>query len=215
MQHGWSLKRLHRQICTSATYRQSSAPDAQALRVDADSRLLWRFPPRRLEAEAIRDSILFVASALDDKAGGPGVNLYQSERYGSQYIPKEDPGEGPWRRSIYLLRVRGGDDGVFKAFDIPDCGQVRPKRLTSITPLQALNLFNSSFTQVLATRLADRVVQDVGEDCRLQVDRVFELTLCRPPSDNESSLCVKTARADGLQTVCRAILNSNEFLYLQ
>jgi hypothetical protein len=215
MAQGWRLKELHRLICNSAAYRQSSRPNTQAMSVDASSRLLWRFPPRRLEAEAIRDSMIFVSGALDPKASGPGVNIYQAKRYGSEYLPQEDPGDGPWRRSIYLLRVRGADDGVFKAFDMPDCGQVRPKRTSSTTPLQALNLFNSPFTQVLAGRFSDRVRSEAGEDVVGQVERLYEVAYGRRPTSSEREACRDVAELHGLDAVCRAIFNSNEFLFIE
>ena len=215
MARGWRLKELHRLICTSAAYRQSSRPNPRAAEIDSESRLLWRYPPRRLEAEAIRDSMLFASGSLDLAMGGPGVSIYESRRFGSEWIPQEDPGPGTWRRSIYLLRVRGADDGVFKAFDLPDCGQVRPKRSESTTPLQALNLFNSRFTNTQAQRLADRVAAEVGSDVPAQVERAFALTLSRAPTDGELAACISAAEDAGLGTVCRALFNSNEFLFLE
>jgi hypothetical protein len=215
MAGGWQLKELHRLICTSAAYRQGSRPDKDALAVDASSRRLWRFPPRRLEAEAIRDSMIYVSGALDLKTGGPGVNIYQARRYGAEYLPQEDPGSGPWRRSIYLLRVRGADDGVFKAFDIPDCGQVRPKRTVSTTPLQALNLLNSPFTQELAGRLAQRAHNEAGNSSVAQVDRVFMLALGRTSTPSEREACSAVADEHGLESVCRAVFNSSEFLFIE
>jgi hypothetical protein len=215
MSRGWRLKELHRLICTSRAFRQSSRPNAAALAIDADTRLLWRFPPRRLEAEAIRDSLLSVSGTLDPAAGGPGVNLYQSGRYGSEYRPKEDLGAGPWRRTIYLLRVRGADDGLFKAFDVPDCGQVRPRRSESTTPLQALNLFNSPFIQQLAEHLATRVKREAGRDMPQQIERLYALMLSRSPTSTERAACVAAAEMEGLETVCRALFNSNEFLFIE
>lgn len=214
MTTGWRLKDLHRLICNSNAYRQSSHPIAKALLIDADSRLLWRFPPRRLEAEAIRDSMIFVAGLLDTKAGGPGVNLYQSKRFGSQYVPDERLSMEQFPRSVFLLKVRGADDGLFKAFDVPDCGQVRPKRTVSTTPLQALNLFNSPFTQVIASRLANHVVKQAGDGERAQIDHLYSLLLCREPTLAERDSCAAVGRDHGLETVCRALLNSNEFLYI-
>jgi hypothetical protein len=214
---GWRLKELHRLICTSAAYGQSSRPRADAAKVDTDARLLWRFPPRRLEAEAIRDSILAASGSLDLTTGGPGVNLYQPRAkpdFG-EWIPQENPGPESWRRAIYLLRVRGGDDGVFKPFDVPDCGQVRAKRSASTTPLQALNLFNSPFVFEQAARLAARAQRDAGGDPVGQVARVFAFMLARPPTTAETVSCVATAEKHGLATVCRALINSNEFLFFE
>jgi hypothetical protein len=218
MGRGWRLKDLHRLICTSAAYRRSSRPDAAAATIDADARWLWRFPPRRLEAEAIRDSVLFATGSLDPTAGGPGVNLYKPRPRRSdlgEWHPREDLGPASWRRSIYLMRMRGADDGVFKSFDVPDCGQVRAKRGTSTTPLQALNLFNSPFILEQAQRLADRARREAGADLVDQLDRVFALTLARLPGANERAACREVAERHGLATVCRALLNANEFLFLE
>lgn len=218
MSRGWRLKELHRLICTSAAYRQSSRPNAAAAQLDSDTRWLWRFPPRRLEAEVIRDSMLAAAGSLDLTMGGPGVNIYKPRPKSSapgEWVPLADPGSASFRRSIYLLRVRGADDGVFKPFDVPDCGQVRAKRTVSTTPLQALNLFNSPFVLDQAARLAARVERDAGTDRGRQIDRVFALTVGRVPDSQERKECLQVADQHGLAAVCRALFNSNEFLFLE
>jgi hypothetical protein len=217
MAGGWRIKELHRLICTSAAYRQDSRPNQAAARIDADARLLWRFPPRRLEAEVIRDSVLFAAGSLDLKMGGPGISIYKPRkaREIGEWLPQEHPGPESWRRTIYLLRMRGADDGVFKAFDVPDCGQVRAKRSVSTTPLQALNLFNSPFMIEQSQRLADRARREAGDDVSRQVELVFALTLSRPPDEGELIACRQVARDHGLLPVCRVLLNSNEFLFLE
>jgi hypothetical protein len=178
---------------------------------------LWRYPPQRLDADAIRDSILAVSGSLDLTMGGPGVNLYKPrpKENGAEWLPREMPDRESWRRTIYLLRVRGADDGLFKPFDVPDCGQVRAKRSISTTPLQALNLFNSPWIADQAQRLAVRAERDAGGDLGRQVDRVFLLTLARPPRDVERGACIAVAQQAGLASVCRALLNCNEFLFLE
>jgi hypothetical protein len=219
MAGGWRLKELHRLICTSDAYRQSSRPDGSAAQIDPDVRLLWRYPPRRLEADAIRDSILFTSGSLDLKMGGPGVNPYltQSKANSSVYewLPRQTAGRETWRRTIYLLRARGADDGIFKPFDVPDCGQVRAKRSASTTPLQALNLFNSQFTVEQAQRLAARAERDAKGDLAAQIDRAFALTLSRFPTRSERDASLDVAGQHGLAAVCRALFNSNEFLFLE
>jgi hypothetical protein len=218
MTRGWRLKELHRLICTSATYRQASRPVEAGMRMDADTRLLWRFPPHRLEAEAIRDSVLFASGSLDLTAGGPGVSVYHpksSRKDYGEWRPLENPGPETWRRTIYLMRMRGADDGVFKPFDVPDCGQVRAKRSESTTPLQALNLFNSGFILEQAGRLVARVEKEPGADPGRRIERVFALTLARPPSAKEREACLVVAQQHGLAAVCRAVFNSNEFLFLE
>jgi len=216
MARGWRLKDLHRLICSSAAYRQSSPPNAKASEIDADARWLWRFPPRRLEAEAIRDSMLGVSGSIDFTMGGPSVNIYRSAGKGnSGWLPPEKPNPQSWRRTIYLTRIRGADDGVFKAFDVPDCGQVRPKRSESTTPLQALNLFNSPFVIEQAGRLAQRVKKEAGPDLDKQIDRLFLITLARLPLSEERTFCRELVGQDDQTTLCRALLNSNEFLFLR
>jgi hypothetical protein len=211
---GWSLKELHRLILTSATFRQASAPVAEAAKVDAANRLLWRFPPRRLEAEAIRDSVLQVAGTLDLTMGGPPVNFYLPKPDFGEYVPKDDAGSEAWRRTIYLLRARGADDGLFTAFDVPDCGQVRPQRNRSTTPIQALNLFNGAFIHAQADRFAGRVQREAGSEAAAQVTRAFRLALNRAPSARELEVARHAVERDGLGSLCRALFNSNEFVFL-
>ena len=212
---GWSLKHLHKLIMTSAVYRQSSQPEKLAMAADASSRLLWRFPPRRLDAEAIRDSMLAVSGALNLTMGGPGVDIYKPKGSFDQWKPKEDPGQESWRRMIYLAKMRGADDGMFKTFDLPDCGQVRAKRSESTTPLQALNMLNGRFVLEQSAKLSQRVQRDSISNLESQIRHVFALTLGRPPTANELVACVTAAEADGLESVCRALFNSNEFLFIQ
>jgi hypothetical protein len=213
---GWSVKELQRRILSSETYRQSSSSRGQseAMRADADSRLLWCFPPRRLDAETIRDSMLSISGNLDPQRGGEGVNIFTREGQFDQWKLLADPPYGANRRMIYLTRIRGVDDGMFKTFDLPECGQVKDKRTESTTPLQALNLLNGPFSLEQSTALAERIEAEVGASLTAQVIRVFERILGRAPTDEELRLCQATAEAEGLETVCRALFNSNEFLFL-
>jgi hypothetical protein len=125
----WSIKHLQRLIVLSATYRQSSDSRRDGMAVDASSRVLWRFPPRRLEAEPIRDMILAVSGKLDLKAGGPGFSFFEpNDNYVRVYAPKKEFGPDAFRRMIYGTVVRQRPDGVFGVFDCPDGGQIAPKR---------------------------------------------------------------------------------------
>jgi hypothetical protein len=210
----WSLKHLHRLILNSATYRQSSTPDAAKLAVDAGSRLLWRFPPRRLEAEAIRDSILSVSGMLEDRMGGPGFSLFEpNTNYVRVYEPKENFGRDEFRRMIYSTKVRMEQDGVFGTFDCPDAGQATPKRTRSTTAIQALNLFNSPFIVQQSELLASRL-RKAGSDTRIQIQSAFEIVFGRTPQEVESIEGGKLVSAHGLPAVCRALFNSNEFLFV-
>jgi hypothetical protein len=211
---GWSLKSLHRDIVMSVAYRQASSPVAAAVAVDPDSRLLWRYPPQRLDAESIHDAMLSAAGVLDLSMGGPGVMTYHPKvRQFDEWRPLEDPGPAAWRRMIYLAKMRGTDDGMFKVFDLPDCGQVRDKRGESTTPLQALNLMNGPFTVRMAGTFAERLRREAGTEPGAEVDRLFAILFSRPPTPAERQACVDTLRSEGLETVCRAAFNSNEFLF--
>ncbi len=214
VQHKWSLKHVHRLIVTSATYRQSSAATADGLKKDAGSRLLWRYPPRRLEAEAIRDSVLAVSGKLDLTAGGPGFDLFEpNTNYVKVYTPKKQFGPAEFRRMIYQQKPRMQLDDTFGAFDCPDAGQVAPKRNASATPLQALNLLNSPFVTQQGEFFAERLKANTT-DVPAQVRLAFRLAFQREPSDKELSAGVKVAADHGLVAVCRTLLNANEFLYV-
>jgi hypothetical protein len=213
--HDWSMKHLHRLITTSQTYRQSSAARPEAMAKDADSRLLWRFPPRRLEAEAIRDSLLAVSGKLNLEMGGPGFNLFDRRGGLSDYTPLETFDEAGWRRMIYAHKIRMQAVDIFGAFDCPDGGQMTPERTRSITPLQSLSLFNSPFVNRQAEFLAERVRAEAGGDPSAQIDRAFELALSRTPEQAEREVLAQLAADHGLQQACRVIFNMSEFVFLR
>jgi hypothetical protein len=205
---------VHRIILLSATYRQASRPRESALRIDAGNRLLWRFTPRRLEAEAIRDSILCVSGALDLTTGGPGFGLFvPNTNYVRVYEPKKTWTKKTWRRMVYAHKVRMEKGGVFGAFDCPDAGQAAPKRGRSTTALQSLNLFNSSFVLQQARLLANRVGRE-HSDTDKRVKFVFELTVGRAPNAIEARESAAHVAKHGLPSLCRVMLNTNEFLVL-
>ena len=212
--NGWSIKHLHRRILMSATYQQSAAIQPDALAIDGDCRLLWRFPSRRLEAEAIRDSMLSVSGRLNLKMGGPGFNFFQTRGGLSGFPPVEKFGPEEMRRMIYAHHIRMEPVPVFGAFDCPDAGQPTPVRSRSTTAIQALNLFNSPFVLEQAGAFADRVHRETGSDIGDQVAVVWQLALGRRPNAVELSAARAVATEFGLETVCRALFNSNEFLFL-
>jgi hypothetical protein len=216
MEHDWSLRHLHRLIATSATYRQSSRLNADALARDAGTRWLWRYPPRRLEAEALRDSILSVSGSLDLAPGGPSVSPFEpNANYVRVYAPKTSFAPADFRRSVYMTKVRMHVDPTFGAFDCPDGGQSAAKRTRSTTPLQALNLLNSPLLLDQAERFADRLKREAGDDAAAQVARAFASAYSRAPSDEEGSACHQVIEQHGLLILCRAILNSNEFVFIE
>ena len=141
----WSTKSMLRLLVHSRAFRQSSQPNERGNRLDADSKWLWRFPPKRVEAEVIRDSILQASGNLDFRVGGRSYRIHNVKKTYAQWELVDNHGPETWRRMIYQERMRRVDDGMFTAFDFPDCGQVRAKRPVSTTPLQALNLMNSDF----------------------------------------------------------------------
>jgi hypothetical protein len=211
--HRWSLKHLHRRILGSRAFTQSSAPQPAALKRDAQSRLLWRFPPRRLEAEAIRDSILAASGKLDLAMGGPGFSLFEIEKENVRhYFPKQKFGPADWRRMVYATKFRQELDDVFGAFDCPDGNQSVPRRGRSTTPMQALNLLNSAFVLDQADHLAARVKKDAGKNAEAQVRRAFHLTLGRAPEARELAAAKKLAATHGLPALARALFNTHEFI---
>jgi mono/diheme cytochrome c family protein len=215
VQNGWNLKHIHRLIVLSATYRQASAVRPEALSKDSSSRLLWRFPPKRLEAESLRDSILAVCGNLDVRSGGPGFDLFEpNNNYVKVYQPKQIFGPPEWRRMIYQAKPRMQLDDTFGAFDCPDSGQIAPKRTRSTTALQALNLLNSPFIVQQAELFAERLRRDAGDDIESQIRRAFELAFQRSPHADELSAAKTVVRESSLIVLCRALLNANEFLHV-
>ncbi len=211
---GWSVKHMHRLIVLSRTYGQSSASHPDGAEKDADVRLLWRYPSRRLEAEAIRDSILAVSGKLNPKMYGVGYNLFDQRGGLSGFNPVESFTEEGLRRMIYAHKVRRETEAVFGAFDCPDAGQSTAVRRESTTPIQALNLFNSRFTLEQAEVFAGRIGKEVGDEPTRQIARAFELALNRLPEDEELLEIEPVVREHGLATLCRALFNSNEFLFV-
>jgi hypothetical protein len=183
--------------------------------VDAGSRLLWRFPPRRLEAEPIRDLILAVSGKLDLRMGGPGFSVFApNDNYVRVYAPRKEFGPEEWRRMVYATVVRQRPDGVFGAFDCPDGGQIAPKRTRSTTPLQALNLLNSEFVMQQASFLAERLQRAAGSDSPDQVRLAFSLAFNRDPQVEELAAATRFVREQGLRALCRVLFNANEFIYV-
>ena len=213
--NGWSLKNLHRLILASKAYTQSSVPRKEALGIDADSRLLWRYPPRRLEAEALRDSILSASGKLNFEMGGPGFDFFNQRGGLSDYMPKETFEENGWRRMIYAHKVRMISVDIFGAFDCPDAGQMKPSRARSITPVQSLSLLNSPFVNRQSAFFAERLRREAGNDSREQVDRAFAIAFSRNASPAERKRLAALADDHGLEQVCRLIFNSSEFAFLR
>jgi len=213
--HDWSLKHIHRLILMSDTWRQDNQPDSAAMRVDAASRLLWRFPTRRLEAEAIRDSILAVTGALDlQNAGGPGFDAFEVELENVRhYHPRKSYGPQDWRRMVYMTKVRQEREHVFGAFDCPDASMVVPRRGRSTTPLQALNLLNSGFVMQQADLLAQRLEREDATTAQ-RIKRAWLLCFQRPVTAEELADSETFIQQEGIQQFARAMLNANELVFI-
>jgi len=212
----WSVKSLHRLIVKSAAYRRSSAFDAKAAAIDADNQLLWRFTPRRLEAEAVRDAMLAASGQLNRAAGGPSFQPFATSSFGSAFYQPVDRADPEFnRRTVYRMNVNSGKDPLLDAFDCPDPAIKTPRRGVTTTPLQALELMNNSFVQRQAGHLADRGMQAAGGDVERAVQEVYRLALGREPTAGERGRAVEAARDRGLSHVCWALLNSTEFVYVR
>lgn len=215
IENNWSLKHIHRLLLHSQVWRQDNKPQVAALKIDADSRLLWRFPPRRLEAEPLRDSILAVSGTLDlASRGGPGFSAFAVDLENVRhYHPKESYGPGDWRRMIYMTKVRQEKDSVFGAFDCPDASMVVPQRSQSTTPLQALNLLNSSFVIQQAELFAERL-QEKSQQTRDQIVYAWRLCYQRAPNEVEIAESETFIQQHGIVQFTRALLNTNEFVFI-
>lgn len=201
-----STRHVHRLIVTSRTYRLSSRPNAANQEKDPDNQTWWRWQPRRLEAEAIRDAMLTVSGELDRQVGGPSV-------------PREQESK---RRSLYLFQKREVPPQQQMLFDGPNqmtesCSQ----RLVTTVPLQALYLLNSDFSLSRAKTLAERVQAQAGSDRGRQVDTAYRLALQRLPAEAERTLARRFFASfegeDSLSALvhyCQVLLNTNEFVYL-
>ncbi len=175
---GWSLKKLHKLIVTSATYRQASKntnADTAKLK-DPENRLLWRANTRRLEAEQIRDAVYSVTGELDEKAGGPGSNFSEP------------------RRSIYCKFLRNTRDPLIDVFDAPFWFTSASSRDTTTTPVQSLLLINSQFMLQRAKALAGRLEKDASMDDAKLIERAYQLTFGRAPKPAETEAAIRFLR---------------------
>ena len=215
---GGSLKQLHKLIVCSAVYRQASAPREECLAVDSDNRFLWRQTPRRLEAEAIRDSVLAVAGTLDLTMGGPGWQDFKIEHpehsphYEYQLADPQD--RSTWRRSVYRFIVRSQTQPFMTVLDCADPSMRVDRRNQSISALQALALLNNGLMLVQAKEFADRVRRQAGAELAAQVVQAHQLAVGREPDAEELSALVALGEAHGLENVCRALFNLNEFVWI-
>ena len=212
----WRLKPMHKRIMLSQTYRQASDFRVEAAKLDNDSRLLWRYPPRRLSGEEIRDSALAIAGKLDTRMGGPGFRLFRYVQDNvATYYPLDKHGPETYRRAVYHHNARAMQIDLMTEFDTPDCAFSTPRRSSTTTPLQALTLMNHSFTTDMADAFAERIERDVDtDDLKRRVTRAFLLAFSRPPDVEETRAAERLIETYGSRAFCRALLNANEFIYL-
>jgi hypothetical protein len=242
MEHGWSVKHLHRLLMTSTAYRQSAHRPAdgeanKSARVDSDNDLLWHMNLRRLEAEAVRDVVLAVSSKLDRTMAGPPIPV-QSNPDGLVVVTEKGPTPtSKWRRSLYVRSLRGSHPtgvgfrlSMFEIFDFPEVVINCTRRSNSTTPLQSLALINSGFMLKQARRFAERV-RGTTTDKNRQIDTAFVLAFGRMPAAAETQFCLEylqtqqklyeqskspaeQAAQRALAGLCSVLLASNEFLYI-
>ena len=211
---GGSLKKLHKLIVMSATYRQASVSQAAAEKVDANNTLLWRQNRRKLEAEVVRDSVLAVSGKLDLTMGGPGWQDFVIEHpeHSPHYSYKlADPEDAKtWRRSVYRFIVRSQTHPWMTSLDCADPSIQVDKRNESLSALQALALLNNGFILTQAQHFAERVRRE-KPDLTAQVVRAHSLALGREPGTAARDKLIAFAEANGLPSLCRVLLNLNEF----
>ncbi len=222
----WSLKKLHRRIVLSATYRQGSEFSEQAAAVDSDNKLLWRYPRRRLESEAIRDSMLAVSGLLDRTMGGPGVFPAVpkgTEIQEGRHWRKSNGDADEYRASVYIFARRLVRYPMLQSFDSPLAIESCGRRQETVTPDQALELMNGAPAANFARALARRVSNDAGQSDSALVERAYRLSLGRAPSAAEmarsqaflaSQAKLAGGPAGALDDLCLSLLSSSEFLYI-
>lgn len=214
--NGGSLKKLHKLIVTSATYRQTSAGNPKAEAIDANNVFLWRQNRRKLEAEAVRDAVLTVSGKLDLTMGGPGWQDFVVEH--PEHSPHyeyglADPEDArTWRRSIYRFIVRSQTQPWMTALDCADPSMRVDKRNESLSPLQALALLNNGFMVTQARHFAERLQKEKA-DLSEQIELGHRLAFGRAPTDAEREKYITFARNFGLPNLCRVLLNLNEFSF--
>jgi hypothetical protein len=216
---GGSLKRLHLQIVTSATYRQTSEHDEAAARLDSGNRFLWRANRQRLDAESIRDATLAISGKLDLAMGGPSVRQF-IETPGVHVTPVVDyesfdiDSAAACRRSVYRFLFRTLPDPFMESMDCADASQLTPARTSSVTALQALSMLNNRFVIRQSEHFASRLAR-LSPEVERQIEAAFQLALGRPPSPKESTALAAYAKKHGVPNACRLLLNSNEFMFVE
>jgi hypothetical protein len=229
MQNDWSMKRLHKLIVTSATYRQSAKYRPELKVIDPDNRLLARQNRLRLDAEVVRDAALSASGLLDRTLGGPTTHPPQPDGVYAFTQNKKawttDQGPQRYRRAMYTTFIRSAPYPLFTTFDAPSFAAACTRRPRSNTPLQALTVANDEvfveFAQGLAARLGKEVAQTGEEGDRLRISRAFELCVSRQPSPRELEAVLAYLNkqraafkddAAAWTAVARGLINTDEFI---
>jgi hypothetical protein len=213
---GGRMKQLHKLILMSSTYRQQSITNPANALADSENRYLWRMNRQRLDAESVRDAVLSVAGKLDLTAGGPSAEQFwfkddHSPVYDYSRFDIDSPAS--YRRSVYRFIVRSVPDPFMDRLDCPDASLLTAKRNTTITAIQALALLNNPLMVRQSEHLAARV-RSLAEQTPQQVEWLYRLALGRHPDQAESRRMTQFVAQHGLENACRAMLNSNEFLFV-
>ncbi|MEE3366207.1 MAG: DUF1553 domain-containing protein, partial [Planctomycetota bacterium] len=217
---GWSIKQLHRRIMNSDAYRMSTIADAETRRKaglsDPDNRLLWKMNRRRMHAEVLRDSLLALSGQLDETMGGQPIDARAFDNLSSK--PRSTFGFDAPRRSVYLPVLRSAIYEVFQAFDFPDPAVPSGRRDETTVAPQALFLMNGRLVTEATRAMAVALQTEPTDTDRLA--RAYHLTLGRPPRQDEQRawrtfLAGFDEPLSAWQSVCRVLVSSNEFVYIQ
>jgi hypothetical protein len=224
----WSMKRMHRLIVTSATYRQSSIitdTTRSYAKIDAENTLYWRQNPRRLSAEQLRDALLSVSFILKNREGGPPIwptlpaEILQanpaflddnSEKTKGWY---ESPKELQNVRSIYLVQKRTVRVPFLETFDQPENTVSCARRGSSTVAPQALSLLNGSLSLDAARALAQETTKTAGSEPLQKIDQLYSYAFQRAPTPRERASCQEFLQKRTLVELARVLLNTNEFIY--
>ncbi len=217
VRQGWSLKALHKRILMSQAFRQSSRFDPNAAAQDADNRLLWRFLPRRLDAESVRDSMLAASGDLNRAFNGPSFRPFEyGDARGSlkRYLLTHADTPDHRRRTVYRMNIITAGDPMLEALDCPLPAVKTPQRRSTTTALQALSLMNSAFVQQRVEGFSARLRREAPQlDGRIR--HAFALAYGRSPDRREMAASRRLVQDHGLESLCWGLLNSSEFLYVR
>jgi len=221
MDRGWSIKEMHRLLMTSEAYQMAAAYGSDANTAeDPDNQLVWRYRLQRLEAEAVRDSIMVVSGGIDLTVGGKPIFPFIPQEIleasqGKGHWDNQPDGPEVWRRSVYVYRRRSLGFPFFDTFDLPDQNQTAAARNVSTVATQALTLMNNEFVLRQAALFAERLERVAPDDLDRQIDLAYRIALTRSPTAEEAELAKALVTEQSLVDLTHVMFNLNEFLYLR